>query len=188
MKKKYEFNMTSDGQKVFRILLDCLANSGRTANLTEYIEKFPKDGDWYALAATLLDGEVTYYANGSEETKQDIEFLTGACFAEADKADFVFLQEYATPDDMVPQVKCGTFESPHDSATVVIKAGDEADTEVTFHGVGVPPEGRKMMISKREFDWIQKRNLIEWEYPCGIDLLFLRNDGTLFAVSRKAGI
>lgn len=188
MEKKYEFNITSDGQKVFRILLDCLANSGRLENLGEYIEKFPKDGDWYALAVTLLDGEVTYYTNGSKETKQDIEFLTGACFAEPENADFVFLQEYVSPHKLVTQVKCGTFENPHNSATIVIKGGDEADTEVVFHGVGVPPEGRKMMISKRELEWIQARNQVAWEYPCGIDLLFLRDDGTLFAVSRKAGI
>lgn len=188
MEKKYQFNIAGDGQKVFRILLDCLANSGRIANMTEYIEKFPKDGDWYALAATLLDGEVTYYTNGSEESKQDIEFLTGADSSEVDKADFLFLQEYAEPDGMIPTVKCGTFESPHDSATIVIKAGDEPDTKAVFHGVGVPPEGREVMLSKREIEWIEKRKLVEWEYPCGIDLIFIRNDGTLFAVGRKAGI
>ena len=188
MEKKYLFNMAEDSQKVFRILLDCLANSGRVADITEYVEKFRDNGDWYALAATLLDGEVSFYSNGSEEVKREIEFLTGSNWKDYKEADFIFLNEYVKAEEMISEIKCGTFVDPHDSATVLIKAEDTLDTEVVLKGVGVPPEGRKLMISKQEKNWIENRTLVANEYPCGVDLIFIRPNGTIYAISRKAGI
>ena len=188
MEKKYLFNMAEDSQKVFRILLDCLSNSGRAADIGEYVEKFRNNGEWYALAATLLDGEVSFYSNGDENIKKEIEFLTGSVWKDYREADFIFLTEYVKAEDMISEVKCGTFADPHDSATILIKAEDIPDTEVTLKGVGVPPEGRKLMISKQEMNWIENRKLTANEYPCGVDLIFIRPNGTIFAVSRKAGI
>lgn len=188
MEKKYLFNMAEDSQKVFRILLDCLSNSGRMADITEYIEKFRENGDWYALAATLLDGEVSFYSNGDENIKREIEFLTGSNWKDYKEADFIFLTEYVKAENMISEVKCGTFVNPHDSATLLIKAEDIPDIEVTLQGVGVPPQGRKLLITKQEKNWIENRKLVTSEYPCGVDLIFLRPNGTIYGISRKAGI
>lgn len=186
MQTKHKFDMTMDAQKVFRIVLEALSNPGRVKKIEEYTYKFADNGEWLALAVTLLDGEVSYYSNLHSDIKNEIHFLTG-CHEEAiEKADFILI-ENMKPEEVLAKAKEGTHIDPHDSAFIIIKSMEEPVEKVYLNGPGVPPEGRTLFVSKEEKEWLETKESMNYEYPCGVELLFLRASGEIVAVTRKVG-
>jgi hypothetical protein len=64
------------------------------------------------------------------------------------------------------------------------KAGQSFSVRV--NGPGVPPEGRELLISEEEAAWIEARELQKFEYPRGVEMIFIREDNSIFAITRKA--
>ena len=204
---KHDFDMVDGTQEVFRLLLDALANPGRPVNLGSQVMQFASNGRWLAPALTVLDNETGFYWNGSPETAEEIRFLSGAAQVPLEKADFVFLSlSDENPEavsiaknmansmannmaaEVLSKVKSGTHRDPHDSALVFIAAGGEADQAITLMGPGIPPEGRNVPLSAAEAAWVKARDAQGFEYPCGVEVVFLREDNSLLAVTRKAAV
>lgn len=185
MKTKHRFDFVHDAQETFRILLNAMANPGRPETFGTYAAKFTEHGEWLALAMTLLDGEVTYYSDFDEGLKKEIHFLTGAREALPEEADFIFLEDCKTPGAILEKAKGGTYEEPHKSAMIVVKSKEEPEEAIRLEGPGVPPEGREMETGQMERDWIDARDQREYEYPRGVELLFLRPGCRIVAVTRK---
>jgi alpha-D-ribose 1-methylphosphonate 5-triphosphate synthase subunit PhnH len=193
MKAKHGFDMVAGTQAVFRLLLEALANPGRPVNLGQYAAGFAAHGQWLALALTLLDNETGFYWDGLPETGEEIRFLSGGVPVPLDAADFVFLDRHggdggSTESEaarVLSIVKGGAHLDPHDSALLVIGAGGSACENIGLRGPGVPPGGRELRLSSAEAAWVRARDARGFEYPCGVELVFLREDFSLFAVTRK---
>lgn len=194
MDTKHKFDFVHDAQNMFRLLLDAMANPGRVGEAGTYAEKFESGGDfkgngiWLALAAVLLDGEVTYWSNLGKKIRKEIHFLTGAVESGPEYADYLFVDGGEEPEEVIGKVKAGSHMEPEKSALLVIREKEKADFSCTFHGPGIPPEGRPVLLGEREYRWVQARDRACFEYPCGIELMFLRQDGSFLVITRKAGV
>ena len=194
MKTKHSFDMVHGAQEVFRILLEALANPGRVLNIRPYAGQFAGQGRWLAPAVTLLDKETDFYWDGGRETGEEIRFLSGAPQVPLEEADFVFLnrKEGEVLEEarrFLGRVKQGTHLNPHKSALLFIAAGEGADGDLdetlTLKGPGIPPEGRTIRLSPGEAAWCRARDEQGFEYPCGVELVFLREDDSILALTRK---
>jgi phosphonate C-P lyase system protein PhnH len=193
VKVKHSFDMVAGTQEVFRLLLDALANPGRPADLSAQVCQFAANGQWLATALTLLDNETGFFWDGPSGLGEEISFLSGAARVPLEKADFVFLSSSGAKAEpskyaaqTLRQVKGGTHRDPHESALIFVAAGGEADQSLTLKGPGIPPGGRNVSISAAEAAWIKARDSLEFEYPRGVEIIFLREDNTLLAITRKA--
>ena len=195
VRTKHSFDMVDGTQEVFRLLLDALANPGRPVDLSCQAKQFASSGCWLAPALTLLDNETGFYWDGPAETAEEIRFLSGAAQVPLEKADFLF---FSLPDEALgannstanvfSRLKSGTHRDPHDSALVFIAAGGKTDQSITMKGPGVPPEGRNVALSAAEAAWVKARDVRGFEYPCGVEMIFLREDNSLLALTRKAAV
>jgi alpha-D-ribose 1-methylphosphonate 5-triphosphate synthase subunit PhnH len=201
VKNKHAFDMVHGAQKVFRILLEALANPGRILSLRPYAAQFTGQGRWLAPAVTLLDKGTGFFWDGDRETGEEIRFLTGAPQVSLEEADFVFLHSgNSGPADqteapcakaarILARVKGGTSLDPHKSALLFIAAGNgeaESSGEASgLKGPGIPPGGRTVRLSPGEAVWRRARDERGFEYPCGVELVFLREDDSILALTRK---
>ena len=191
MKGKHSFDMVAGTQEVFRLLLDALANPGRPVNLSTQVCQFTANGQWLAPALTLLDNDCSFYWDGDPAVGEEIHFLSGAVQVSPEKADFIFLSSSSAINDtvkIIPQAKCGTHLDPHDSAMIIIATGGNTDVSLVLKGPGVPLDGRNVKVSTTEAAWINARDAQKYEYPCGVEIIFLREDNTLLAITRKAAV
>jgi alpha-D-ribose 1-methylphosphonate 5-triphosphate synthase subunit PhnH len=63
-------------------------------------------------------------------------------------------------------------------------AGSPGET-LALKGPGIPPDGRTIRLSPAEAAWCRARDERGFEYPCGVELVFLREDDSLLALPRK---
>ncbi|MDR3147202.1 MAG: phosphonate C-P lyase system protein PhnH [Treponema sp.] len=188
MRVKHNFDLVHGTREVFRIFLDALANPGRPVRRQD--DFFSAHGRWLAPALTFLDSETGFFWDGPPEVGEEIRFLSGAEPAPLQSADFVFLSPTAAAEEILPQVKSGTHQDPHDSALLLIGSDFSAGlmpVRVALQGPGVPPEGRTVELSPQELAWAQARDGMRFEYPCGVELVFLRED-SLLALTRKVAV
>jgi alpha-D-ribose 1-methylphosphonate 5-triphosphate synthase subunit PhnH len=196
--------MVMGSQAVFRRLLEAMANPGRPQNISDYAARFSGGGIWLAPAAVLLDNETGFYWDGKKELGEEMRFVSGAGEVSLDTADFVFLsQDYVSPPSGKPadesgeqenpgsilsRVKPGNLVEPHDSATLFIAVPGEGKIKISLAGPGAPPDGRHILIGEAEAAWIRARNERDWEYPCGVELIFLKSSGSFWALPRKVEV
>lgn len=203
MKTKHAFDPVHGAQELFRLLLEALANPGRTLSLKAHAGQFAENGGWLALALTLLDNETGFYWDGPDKAGEEIRFLTGAGSVPPEKADFLFLSDSGLspaaydPAELLCRIKAGSPENPHDSALLLIAVPGEAslgpcsapDTaRALLRGPGVPPEGRYIDLCPVEAAWLRAREEQGFEYPCGVELVFIREDLSFAAITRKVGV
>ncbi|MDR3161886.1 MAG: phosphonate C-P lyase system protein PhnH [Spirochaetaceae bacterium] len=192
LKRKHDFDMAHGAQEVFRILLEALANPGRVLSLRRHAGQFAGQGRWLAPAVTLLDAETGFFWDGDRQTGEEIRFLTGAPQVALEEADFVFLSGGTAARDealrILSRVKGGTHIDPHLSALLFIapgKNGKETGEILALKGPGIPPEGRAIRLSAGEAAWCRAREDQGFEYPCGVELIFMREDDFILALTRK---
>ena len=188
VRQKHSFDIVSGTQEVFRLLLDALANPGRPVDLSAHVFQFASNGRWLAPALTLLDNETGFYWDGAPEIGEEIRFLSGAALVSIENADFVFLSSQnalSGAERILSQVKAGTYRDPHDSALIFIVVEGGAVISADIKGPGVPPEGRKVLLSATEATWIKARKAQGFEYPRGVEMIFMREDNSLLAITRK---
>jgi len=195
---KHNFDMVSGTQEVFRLLMEALANPARLMDLSNQISQFASNGKWLAPALTLLDNETGFFCDGSSELTEEIQFLSGAAQVPLENADFIFLSSsYVNnihnagqifAEQILSKVKSGTHRDPHESVLIFIASSEKADISISVSGPGVPPEGRKILISATEAAWIKARDTMKFEYPRGVEIIMMREDNTLFAITRKAAV
>ncbi|MDR1099256.1 MAG: phosphonate C-P lyase system protein PhnH [Treponema sp.] len=106
---------------------------------------------------------------------------------------------------VLSRVKAGTYLDPHDSALLFIATGTNAagtagastggeqiapaapalPARVFLTGPGIPPEGRRIDLPAAEAAWCRARDERDFEYPRGVELVFLRDDFSFLALPRK---
>ena len=190
LSKKHNFDTVFDSQQVFRLVLEAMANPARPVHIKKYADKFNGvfggHSVFLAVAMTLLDNEAGFNACENHSLADDIASLTYSKKEKIEEADFVFVcnsDVNKNIKNVIENVKCGTLADPHKSATVIIQNDGEPDCRLTFSGPGI--DGHvKIQASQMVKDAIALRDAQNYEYPQGIDLLFISSEGELFAIPR----
>ena len=171
--KKYDFDTVFDSQKVFRRILEAMSNPGRIVQADGIL----------SVAMTLLDNEVSFHVCGSPDLSEEIVSLTLAGREAVETADYIFVCDRDGIISAVKNAKCGTLTDPHKSATVIIIDNGESDCRVTLRGPGIKGQ-TEFMVSKVVIDTVATRDAQHYEYPQGIDFLFISGAGDLLAIPR----
>jgi alpha-D-ribose 1-methylphosphonate 5-triphosphate synthase subunit PhnH len=196
--KKHSFDTVYDSQKVFRLILEAMSNPARVVNISDYAiklfgEKTERTGHtavfttrslvFLALSMTLLDNEVSFNACENQSLTDEIVSLTLAKRETIEAADFVFVCEPNDTKNVIESVKCGTLSDPHKSATVIIRNDGEPTCPLTLSGPGI--DGNiTIQTTQTVKEAIELRDAQNYEYPQGIDLIFVSGKGELFAIPR----
>lgn len=184
MKKMHEFDEVYDSQQLFRLVLHAMSHPGQRQDISEFSRKmYGATPAFLALAMTLLDNEVTFAAVGDEVLRDDIISLTLARPAPPDSADFLFLRDCTAFADIVGLVKCGTLRDPQQSATLIIGISDANDSALKLSGPGI----KDVLVAEvpaAVAELLALRDAQHYEYPEGIDLLFVSGGGQLLAIPR----
>ena len=187
LSRKHSFDSVFDSQRVFRLVLEAMSNPARIVHIKEHADKLR--GDYPALlavAVTLMDNEVSFNACENHPLSEEIASLTLAREEQAELADFIFVSD--TNDiNAIENAKCGTLSDPHKSATVIIRNDDGPSCRMTLYGPGI--DGQKEIHATQTVkDALALRDAQNYEYPQGIDLLFISGEGELFAIPRLVGL
>jgi alpha-D-ribose 1-methylphosphonate 5-triphosphate synthase subunit PhnH len=184
LSKKHSFDTVFDGQKVFRLILEAVSNPARSVNISEYAAKLSgAHPAFLALAMTLLDNEASFNACENDELSGEIASLTLAKKEEIESADFVFLSHPGDIKNAIENMKCGTLSDPHKSATVIIRNEDGHACRMKLSGPGIDWHAAVHVTRTVKYA-VVLRDARNYEYPQGIDMLFVSNDGGLFAIPR----
>ena len=188
LSKKHSFDTVFDGQKVFRLVLEAMSNPARVVNISEYADKLFGDRPAFlALAVTLLDNEVSFSTCEDHKLSDEIVSLTLAKNVELESADFVFIgypcEHPCEIKNTIENVKCGTLSDPHKSATVIIRNEDGLACWMQLYGPGIEDRAR-VHVTQTVKRAVVLRDAQNYEYPQGIDMLFVSDDGELLAIPR----
>lgn len=184
LSKKHNFNEVFDSQSIFRKILEAMSNPARVVNIKQYAEKlFGKNPYLLALSMTLLDNEVSFSTYGNCALSDDIITLTLSKSDQISSADFIFVSNLRDLMDAVRHAKYGTLADPHKSATVIVQNDGDAFCEMTLYGPGIDD---KITVCVSEFvrTALEMRDYQYYEYPQGIDFLFVTGSGDLSAIPR----
>jgi len=171
--KKHSFDMVFDSQKVFRLILNAMCNPGRVVQADGVLP----------VAMTLLDNEVSFCVCGNTSLSEEIITLTLAKKENIEAADYIFISDLSYMECAIENAKCGTLPDPHKSATVIIQNDGEPDYQATLSGPGIDGQTEDL-VTRTGDDAIAMRDAQHYEYPQGIDLLFISSAGELFAIPR----
>lgn len=142
LKLTYTFDFVHDGQRIFRQLLHAMANPGQITSIQEESDKFH---DVYApltaIGCTLLDHEESIYVEKNPRLFEELHNLTLCRSGQLTEADYVFLSSemnYGAIEQILKNVKKGTFQDPQDSATMILLCQNLTGTEeMTIEGPGI---------------------------------------------------
>lgn len=188
MEQVYDFDFVFDTQATFRTLMDAMSRPFRIYSIAEQAKGFSgAHSGMMAIGATLLDNETTLYVERNMALAKELHELTLVEGADLEVAEYIFLSSelnYETVKTIFTAAKKGTFVDPHTSATVVIFAKHEPLTaQCTGTGAGVKGT---MTFEVTEYvkQVLRVRAQTQVEYPLGIDLIFVMDNGDIFSVPR----
>ena len=182
--KKHHFDTVFDSQKIFRLILDAMSAPLKTVNIKEYADKLAGNrSELLAIAMTLLDNEVSFDTCGDNALSEEIASLTLAKKEQVEHADFIFVFDPADIKSVIENAKCGTLTDPQKSATVIIHDNGKASCRMMFSGPGIDGSAEAEIPQTAKVA-MELRNAQDYEYPQGIDLIFISDEGELFAIPR----
>lgn len=184
MNTLHQFDEVFDTQRVFRKLLEAMSNPGRTVSVSD--EKDRLFGDFpsiLAVAVTLLDNEVSFSTCGNTELKNDIMLVTLSPESDTESADYIFVTDTDMLAEVFEKAKCGTLSGPHCSATIIIRDNGKKCGKVRLYGPGI--NGETEISCPETFCLaLELRDAQNYEYPQGVDMIFVSDSGDITAVPR----
>lgn len=184
MKTLHQFDEVFDTQAVFRQLLEGMSNPGRSVSIAPQKEKmFGEHGAFLALGMTLLDNEVSFCACGNETLREELQLLTLSEEKAFCEADYIFVTNVQMLSAIFAQAKCGTLVDPHRSATLIIRDSGERKQTMMLYGSGVDGT-MEFSCSETIQQAVALRDQQEYEYPIGVDLIFVTDSGDVTCIPR----
>lgn len=189
---------THVAQRAFRQVLEAFARPGTIGQ----IDAFPKSGEttpvlgcFETAVRLFVDQAVTFCAVGaaSHDVSCWLTVQTHAKQAQAQEADFVLVPvaSDAVHAEAIAQAKPGTLEEPEKGATVVLLVDSisavpaKGLTCLDLSGPGIEKTA-ELYVSQAE--WAHARAERADEYPCGIEVLLVDDDGNVAALPRTTRI
>lgn len=184
MKKMHTFDEVFDSQSIFRLILAAMSNPTKRVNIKEFSNKlFGHTPEFLAVAIALMDNEVSFNTCENETLAHEIVLLTLSKAETLENADYIFVPDKSMLHKAIESSKCGTLRDPHKSATVIVRIEDEKDTLLTLYGAGIDKKA-EFYTSSVVKDALDIRDNQFYEYPQGIDFIFISDNGDLFAIPR----
>lgn len=192
------FSIVHDAQSIYRLLLHTMARPGEIGRIAPSAEKIgllPGAGDMaLALAFTLLDSEVGYFADLEQvpELAGTIRLRTLSRAVAADDADYVFADGTAAPGIWASSIRRGTLSEPETGATVLLlvdalepgisnEQGNAARLMLIGPGIA---DAHHLRVGGLDPRWLKIRERWNEEYPTGVDLILFTPDGNVAALPR----
>lgn len=185
MKQLHTFDEVFDSQKVFRRLLEAMANPGRRCSIRLQSEKLFGDAPaMLAVAMTLLDASVSFCAPENPTLTEQILLLTHAKPVSPEEADYLFVSSVDQLPAIIENAKEGTLENPHASATIVFQSpSGQTGQKILLSGPGV--DGQLITTLPNVLaEAVRLRDEQDYEYPQGIDYIFLLPESELLCIPR----
>lgn len=182
--KRHSFDEVFDSQKVFRLLLTAMSNPPGTVSIAEFAGKLYGDNKgMLVLAMTLLDNEVSFNTCENARLSDEIISLTLSRKERLENADYIFVAEEEMLQFAIDNAKCGTLSDPHKSATIIIRYPETGSVSVRLRGPGIKGtfDFKASDIAKKALDI---RDSKYYEYPQGVDFIFISDNGDLFSIPR----
>lgn len=184
MKQLHTFDEVYDSQKTFRTILEGMANPGRKLSLEEAAGKlYGKSPEMLAAAMTLCDSSVSFCCVEEEELADQIHLHTHSPKVPAAEADFLFVTDSSKLDAVFSEAKCGTLENPHISATIFVRDTGAEEQKLRLSGPGIQ-DSLECAVSETVCRALELRDAQHYEYPQGVDLVFIKPDGSFFCIPR----
>jgi len=188
---KHSFDVVFDSLKVFRLILEALSHPTRVVSLKGCAEKLSGINPFFlTVALTLLDNELCFNTCEDRLLSDEIAALTHARRALVEEADLIFVCSPKDLKNVIENAKGGTLIDPHKSATIVVRnVVNELVPHcwLNFTGPGIN-DSITTLVSETVRDALALRDAQYYEYPRGIDFLFISDEGDLFAVPRLVHI
>ncbi|MBM7573304.1 phosphonate C-P lyase system protein PhnH [Aquibacillus albus] len=195
------FDTTHDTQYIYRKLLDCMARPGKIQSIqsvTRKLNDFP-DGlsTLLAIALTLVDREVSYHliSDQSNRVHNYLKWKTFSEQASIENTDYLFINQNLGEDkiyQLMSLVKKGTLEDPHQSATIILHVDElsiDQNKRQAFHLSGPGINGvTTCYVKGLPIAWIKQRQIINSEYPIGVDFILTTTAGEIMAIPRTTVI
>lgn len=180
------FDVIFDSQRIFRSLLDSMANPGCIITLPE-IEIKPPAANKYPLLLlmTLLDHEVSFCVMGGAQTRvtEYLKTNTGSKESTLENSDFILVYG-GTSHGLIRGARVGTLEYPDESATVIYDTGSIGDcggeVMLELSGPGIADK-RRIGVSGIEQTEIEDV-LAMRDYPLGLDLILSDRTGRIVCI------
>lgn len=191
-----ELDMIHDIQKAYRKVLDSMSRPGLITNIKEQAGKIDIDTKCskpaLVIALMLLDTEVTFKVAGKyqSETTNLINQLTYANVVETKKADFIFIMKDVSGTEVQKNLESagiGDLMNPHSSATIIMEA-EAITNDRIFCLTGPGIEDRTYIKVDCPDEWLDIRELKNFEYPLGIDMIFFNSSGNILCLPRTTKI
>lgn len=184
IKRIHSFDEVFDAQQVFRLILTAMSNPTRTVNIKPFADKlYGENPEFLAVAMTLLDNEVSFNTGGNQALTDEIISLTLAREEQPAGADYIFVADSDRLERAVRNAKCGTLRDPHKSATIIVKNAGGTACRLRLYGPGIKgttefaaTELVKIALDIRDGQF--------YEYPQGVDFIFVSAGGDLSAIPR----
>jgi alpha-D-ribose 1-methylphosphonate 5-triphosphate synthase subunit PhnH len=188
MKKAHDFDAVFDCQEVFRKLLEAFSNPGKAVDISNNAKKLKSShGAYLAVAATLLDNETSFCVIGDAALSEMMQQFTYGRPEELHASSFVFVLpgcDASQIENIISKASAGTMTEPHKSAVVFVREDSpKSGAGISIKGPGVNGE-IIVPLSAYAARWLSLRREIAHEYPCGVDLAFMTDDGQIVAVPR----
>jgi len=185
------FDPVHDTQKAFRLLADCSAFPGKTADLKKLAAgitlDLPFSRGTALICLTLLDGEVNFYAS-DESVRRRLSELTYSRPAPLEEALYVIAGE-ESPEEIIGGAGRGTLIDPHLGATIILPVDSlegRTGTGYTLSGPGI--ETTKTVRIDSRVEWLEPLKRANREFPLGVDLYLLDREDRLMVLPRTTRI
>ncbi|MDD2971443.1 MAG: phosphonate C-P lyase system protein PhnH [Lachnospiraceae bacterium] len=184
MEKLHNFDEVYDSQKVFRIILEAMSNPARKISVKEWADKlYGENPVLLTVAMTLLDNEVSFNTCKDEALSAQISLLTHARETKEEDADYLFVSDSRKLSKVIEKAKSGTLADPHRCATIIALQEDTDECCLKLYGAGQPGIV-EFHTSGTVRQAILQRDRQLYEYPEGIDFIFVSKEGNLFCIPR----
>jgi len=183
-----------DIQAAFRKTITAFSFPGTIVDLSTELsrveEKLGFSPSLLLLALMLLDGETTFavYSPDGKKQEQSVSRLTLSRATDAERADFIFFPDPSLDASLIiGRSREGSLSDPHLSATLIFKVTDlSRNGNLALAGPGI--EGETTIRIGRAGEWLGARQQKNKEYPLGIDVILITDDGRLAAIPRTTKI
>ncbi|MFB5188995.1 phosphonate C-P lyase system protein PhnH [Alicyclobacillus fastidiosus] len=203
--KVMDYDAVHDTQHVYRQLVDATARPGRIYSIVTVCERLfelgKRNAGLAACALALLDQEVCFSVVAKESSASILrEFLRWETFslsANSSDADYVFIDcgQISTVNvrELMGALNRGTLLDPHKSATAFLavdvlaetteKVDEAASLCMRLRGPGIDGT-RHIAVIGMDSEWMFAREMVNVEYPLGIDIFLVSEAGQIIGLPR----
>lgn len=182
--RKYSFDEVFDAQRVYRAVLTAMSNPARVVDIGDYADRLcGEHPEMLALALTFLNNESSFFVFGDGSLANDIALLTRSPKIRAEGADYLFVTEPGELDAAIGAAKFGTLRDPHKSATLIVANAGRPSSRMRLVGPGIK-NAADLHATDTVARTLALRDARNYEYPQGVDFIFVSENGELFALPR----